>query len=591
MIAASSSPKPRPWRWPLILLPLLLWLAGATAVTAAEKLKVEIDGLRGELRSNVVLSLEIEEDRKEKDLTEERIRHLHTLAPGQIAEALQPFGYYRPSIEASLKRDNDTWTARYTVDPGPQLKVTHRDLSLSGPGADDPGFRGLTAAFPLHEGDGLLEVRYEAGKKAFDDYAAENGYLDAGFRVNQIRIDLATYTADIVLHYDTGPSYRLGPVTFHQSFLDPKLLQGYVKWKEGDTLRASRLLALQEALSDSPYFQRVEVVPRRDLAQGDLVPIDVNLVPSKPQRWTAGLGYGTDTGPRVSAGLELRHLNRQGHRANVQSRVSLIERSFQSQYVIPGAYPRTDLLTFSAGYAFLQTTTSTTRSSLLGATQTRQLGRWQQALSLDFQRATYTVGVDSGISRLLTPQATWSRVWADDRVYPSHGEKIDFAIRGADRSVLSNATFLQVSGDGKFIQSFADRRFRLITRAQVGYTATHDFRLLPPTVRFFAGGDQSVRGYAYQGLGERDQKGNVIGGPAVVAASAELDYMFFRKWGAAVFYDAGNAGPSLAVPVKSGAGVGVRWLSPLGLVRADVAFALSIPGNPIRFHLTLGPDL
>jgi translocation and assembly module TamA len=173
---------------------------------------------------------------------------------------------------------------------------------------------------------------------------------------------------------------------------------------------------------------------------------------------------------------------------------------------------------------------------------------------------------------------------------------VEFTLRGADESLLSNASFLQVSAQGKLIRSFADR-FRFITRLQVGHTETDQLRELPPTIRFFAGGDQSVRGYGYQQLGPLDEAGHVIGGEDLLTGSVELEYrflekwLFLEKWGVAVFYDTGNAMRSFSGSLEEGAGVGLRWVSPIGPIRADAAWALTEPGTPVRFHLTVGPDL
>lgn len=570
----------------------LLALAGPAAARGAESLRVEVDGLSGELRRNVLGTLQIEDARGEKDLDEARIRRLHSGAPDEIARALQPFGRYRPVVKASLTHEGGAWLARYQVDPGPQLTVTSRDLRVEGVGAADPAFAQLVGAFPLRQGSPLNHLAYELGKKSFVDYAAENGYLDAAWSVNQIRIDLEAYTSDIVLHFTPGPRYHFGDVRFNQDFLRPELLRGYLTWRQGDPLSSAQLLRLQVALSASPYFRRVEVVPRRDLAAGDQVPIDVNLLPAEPQRWTAGAGYGTDTGPRGSLGLELRRLNEGGHRADFEGRLSLIEKSLKTEYILPGAYPSTDTLTLTAAYADLTPPTSKSRSLIVGPSLTQLVGRWHQSFSFDYTRTTYTVGLDSGVSTLVVPQASWLQVHADDRIYPFNGQKYELDVAAASKSVLSNASFAQAKASGKLVRSFGNRRFRILSRSEVAYTATHDLHLLPPTWRLFAGGDQSVRGYSFQGLGPRDAAGHVIGGQALVDASAELEYRVFEKWGVAAFFDAGNAAASFSsLTLKEGTGLGLRWLSPIGLVRADVAVAVAEPTHPIRFHLTVGPDL
>ena len=575
--------------------PLVLLLLLGTA-RASERVRIEIDGIEKDLRRNVLASLSLEDARDDDDLNEERIRRLHARGEEEIATALQPFGYYRPDVQASLSRDGEVWVARYDVDPGPPLKVASLDVRVEGEGANDPWFQRDVREFPLQEGEPLYHPDYEGGKQRFVDDAASNGYLDADFQTSEMRVDLDAYTADVVLLFATGPRYRFGPVTFNQDFLDPDLVRGYVTFEQGEILDMDELLQMQNALSDSPYFQRVEVLPRRDLAQGVEVPIEVNLTPSKHQRWSAGAGYGTDTGPRGTVALELRRINRQGHRGNVELRGSQIEKSGQAQYQIPGAYPRTDVLTFSLGYSDLRTDTSESKSSLVGVGLTQARGEWREALALNAQREDFEVGLDEGRSELLIPQATWTRVRADDRISTTHGDRVEFTIRGADESVGSNASFLQAAAQGKLIRSFADR-FRFITRLQVGHTETEQLRELPPTIRFFAGGDQSVRGFGYQDLGPLDEAGNVIGGEDLLTGSVELEYrflekwMFLEKWGVAVFYDTGNAMRTFSGSLEEGAGVGLRWVSPIGPIRADAAWALSEPGTPVRFHLTVGPDL
>ncbi len=572
----------------------LLLFAGAAR--ADERLRIEIEGIERDLERNVLATLTLEEVRQEGDLTEERIRRLHARSEEEIAEALQPFGYYRPDVQSTLTQEGDTWIARYEVDPGPPLQVTNLDIQVAGSGNSDPGFQAAVREFPLTRGETVYHPDYEAGKQRFVEYAAENGYLDGDFAISEIRVDLDAYTADIVMRFATGPRYLFGPVTFNQDFLDPDLLRGYVTFEQGEPFNLDEVLEMQASLSDSPYFQRVEVLPRQDQAQGLEVPVHVNLTPSKKQRWDIGAGYGTDTGPRGTVALDLRRINRAGHRGEVEVRGSEIEQSFRSQYQIPGPYPRTDVLTFSLGYANLRPDTSRSESALVGVGLTQARGDWREAFALNFQREDFEVGLDEGVSELLIPQANWTRVRADDRISTTRGHRIEFTFRAADEAVLSNASFLQATAQGKLIHSFADR-FRLISRVQIGHTETDEFRELPPTIRFFAGGDQSVRGFGYQDLGPRDEAGNVIGGEDLLTGSLEVEYrflekwLFLEKWGAAVFYDTGNSMRSLSGELEQGAGVGLRWVSPIGPIRADVAWALSEPGTPMRFHFTVGPDL
>jgi translocation and assembly module TamA len=568
---------------------LLLVLAALPAPLHADRVKVEVEGVPRNLERNIrsALSLEREDDGK---LDETAVRRLHDEAAGEIEEALQPFGYYKPRIRSELRQEGDRWIARYEVDEGPAIKIASVDLQLTGDGADDPNFRRITQDFPVKRGEVLFHPDYERAKKLLTDLAAEEGYLDAVFQANQVRVDLERYRADVVVHYNTGPRYRFGDVRFNQDVVDPELLTGYVNFKPGEPLDINKVLELQNSLSDSPYWSRVEVVTRQDQAQGLQVPIEVNLVPAKTMRFSGGLGYGTDTGPRVTGSWELRRINRRGHRGEASVRASQIEQGLSLSYMIPGPYPRTDVISFNAAYQREETNSVLSETGLVGVQRTQSRGGWREALSLTYQREDFEVGLDQGISNLLVPGASWERVKADDRIDTTNGYRLLLSVQGAEGSVLSDTSFVQGSVEGKAIRTLGERH-RLIGRAQVGYTATDEFRELPPRFRFFAGGDRSVRGYAYQSLGERDAAGNTIGGEALLTGSLEYEIRFLDKWGAAVFYDTGNAFHDFGGELKQGAGFGLRWRSPIGPIRADIAWALSERDHPLKFHLNIGPDL
>ncbi|MDH3640424.1 MAG: BamA/TamA family outer membrane protein, partial [Gammaproteobacteria bacterium] len=109
--------------------------------------------------------------------------------------------------------------------------------------------------------------------------------------------------------------------------------------------------------------------------------------------------------------------------------------------------------------------------------------------------------------------------------------------------------------------------------------------------RFFTGGDRSVRGYGFNALGVTDENGEVIGGRHLLVGSVEYDHAINDQFSVAAFLDTGNAINSLNDDLEQGAGLGVRWKSPVGPVRLDIASAISRPGNPIRVHISVGPDL
>jgi translocation and assembly module TamA len=171
---------------------------------------------------------------------------------------------------------------------------------------------------------------------------------------------------------------------------------------------------------------------------------------------------------------------------------------------------------------------------------------------------------------------------------PSHGHQISFGVAAAAESLLSDTDLVQLDLRGKRVDTLSER-WRLLTRAEAGVTLIDSVDDLPASLRFYAGGDNSVRGYDYQSLGPLGDDGDVIGGRYLVAASAEVDYLIKDKWRLAAFVDTGNAFDDTDTELKTGAGIGARWQSPVGPVRLD--FAVPLDEDGWQIHFTLGPDL
>lgn len=566
----------------MILLPLAPHAAGA-------RVEVVVEGVSGAVQRNVLERLGIERQKDIPDLSDGRIRRLHEKAPDEIRLALQPFGYYRPVIEAELAPAEGGWRASYRIDPGPPVAIRELDLQLTGEATGDERFQALLEQFPVKRGAALNHATYEDAKRALQSLAAERGYLDARFTRQEVRVDLAAYAADIALHFDTGPRYRFGPVTIAQDILDPAFVARFVPFRRGDPYATGALLELQGALGDSDYFANVEVLPHPEQAVAREVPIEVRLEPRKPDKYSLGIGYGTDTGARGSLGWERRYLNPEGHRLRSDLQLSEIKNSLTAAYIIPMRDPRTDYISFNAGIFDEDTETAESEIRTFGVSKVRARGKWRETTSLNFHNEKFDIGGETGSSTLVLPGISWMRVRADDRVYAARGSRLTLEVRGGANSLGSDTSFVQTRAQAKFIRRLGTGR--VIARADIGASRVTEFSELPASVRYFAGGDQSVRGYAYNTLGPMNDAGAVVGGRHLLVGSLEYEHRLAGNWSAAAFYDIGNAIDDFSDPLRKGAGIGLRWKTPVGQIRVDIAEALGEPGRPRRFHLTIGPDL
>lgn len=570
----------------------LLLLAGGFFPVQAQPPRVEviITGLDEPLLSAVRSSLSLLREQGHALLTEYRIQALHRRAPSEIRQALEPFGFYRVRVEASLDREAGGWRARYRVEPGDPVTVRRVDLRITGPGRDDGPFRRWQRRFPLQPGDRLRHEAYEEAKDELLGLARRRGYFEARLVTHRIEVRVPEGRADIALQLATGPRYRFGAVRFSEVPLRESLLQRFLPFQPGDPYHADHLFALQRALADSDYFERVDVIPLRERAEERSVPIEVRLAMQERTRYTLGVGYGTDTGPRLRAGLERRWLNSRGHQAGAQVVASGIGSEVSLDYTVPLSRPTTDFLGFTADWTDESTETATRETALVGVALTRRRGGWQRTLALNYQEESFDVGGEEERSSMLVPGIGWQRIVADDRLFPRHGWRLAIAGRFASEQVLSATDLAQLTLRGKHITTAIGGR--LISRFDIGASETSDFEQLPVSLRFFAGGDQSVRGYDYNALGPVNSDGEVVGGKHLLVASVEYERFWNERFGWAVFVDQGNAFNSTGdFDLSRGAGVGLRYKLPFGVIRADAAAAVSEPDTPWRLHITIGPEL
>ena len=576
---------------------LLLCLLAGAARAGAGPLRVEVSGVQGPLRQNVLGYLEIWAYHDKPAPSPARLRYLHRAARKQIEKALQPFGYYHPRIEAELLTRDDGWLARYRIEPGKPVRVAAATLRLTGPGRNDPVLRGVLDEYAPRVGAPLDQPRYEQLKKQLKLKATERGYFDAELREHRITVDLRDDTARIALHFDTGPRYRLGTVRFAQSrpWLDDDFLRRYVRFRPGEPYDAGLLQALQSDLFNANYFSRVELIADPKKADAaHVIPVEVRLVPRKPRRYVVGVGYGTDTGARLKLGVTGRRVNRRGHHYSVEAILAQVRTGIAGEYVIPGRDPRQDAWGLRASYLDEHSDTRNFESVSVGGYYKVRHGLWVKTYALDHTIERFEVAGENATSTMLVPSVDWTRTEPgalEKRIYAQRGRWLQLRLRGAARALLSDTDFLQPLVAAKWIHGFGPRVGRVIARGALGTTWVSDFDALPTSLRFFTGGDRTVRGYAYNVIGPTGADGSVVGGRHLVEASLEYEYPLNDKWSLAAFVDSGDAFND-RLDLKTGVGLGLHWRSPIGPVRIDFGHGLQQPvGTTLLLHLNIGPDL
>lgn len=572
--------------FPSLVSGLLVLLLSAAALAEAQ-LRVQVEPANGALKRNIegyIGSL------GERDA--EALQRVRRVAENQAEKASQALGYYHAQITSTV---SEGATPRLTlrIQPGEPVRLRNVVVRIEGPAAQLRDFH-PTNDPKLRTGAQLNHGRYDAAKRDIQNQASRYGFFAGRFSQQRLTIDPDKGVADIELVYLSGPRYQLGAVDFlGDSPFDEQLLQRMVPFP-ADTPYDSMLIAeLYQALRSSGYFESVQVDANPSSAAAEQIPVQVQLQARKPRSMGLGLGFSTDVGPRGRANWTRHWANPKGHSYGAEVELSAPRQNIGLWYDVPLDPPLTDKLRVAGGYQAeeLADTDSNSRLLTFGPEWHSQLANgWQRVVSLKGRHEQYDLGDDAGTSTLLMPGISYSYLRSDSQIDPNHGYRLQVDLAGAANGLLSDANVLHANVQLKGLTTLF-KRHRLLGRVQLGGTESDGFAQVPPSLRFFAGGDQSVRGYDYQSLSPENNQGDKVGGRYLFTTSLEYQYSLTERWRLASFVDQGNTFNSLQIPsLKSAVGVGVRWVSPLGPLRLDLAHPLDDQGG-IRLHFSMGPEL
>lgn len=532
------------------------------------------------------------------DMSEARLQFLLRRIPAEVARALEPFGWYSPAVDVRREPLRDGVRIVVAIDRGEPLLVETLTADIDGAARDDRFVMRELPRLRPRVGERFVHSHYEAGTLRVDRKLAERGYFLAQRKASRVEVRRAARRADVRLRWDSGPRHAMGEARFGPNQFRPGLLEPLVDWAPGDTFHRNRLLRLQRRLAQLDYFALIDVVPMEDEAGADLrVPIEVTTTPAKRTSYTAAISVGSDTGVGARGGMNRRWVNDRGHKWLADAEWSQRRSGLSTQYRVPAL--RWLPGWWSGELAYLeedpQDALGYERVALSGA-WLGQRDPWALSGRLVFAEETTRprlrrAGVDT-TQTLLYPEFSATRRQTDDLLAPDQAQQMTATLRGGLIDAGGNRhRFAQFELRAYGLKTIDDAQ-RLILRGELGSTAfggSLDALAFPTSLRYFAGGDRSIRGYGYREVGPRVE-GEVVGGLHRIVASAEYQYFVTETWGAAVFVDAGDAfNARRDFDPKIGVGLGARWRSPVGLVGVDVAQGLDeAAGGGTRLHISFG---
>jgi len=568
----------------------VLFLLAARAEALQVK-SIEFAGLNEAQILNVRSELSLTDTQLEADtvISENRLDYLMRLAPREVRRGLEAFGYYDAAVESKVIRNGEDVSVQFTVVLGEPVQVRKLSLNVNGEAGKDPVVTSQVDAFLPKQGFVFHHGDYETSKINISRALNERGYFDADLNTHTVEVTRAEHAADIALDWTSGSRYKFGDVRFEGHQFDNSLMEKLVPWEPGQLFDQTELFALQKTLADLDYFAAINVQPLPDQASNGIVPIQVSLTPAKRSIYSLGLRYGTDSGAGFASSMERRWVNRKGHKLFVALNVAQEKSDFTAQYRIPAFSKIEGWYTFRTSIREEQINEITTQYTELAMSRNGRWHGWDLNAGLEYKRERYDDLVTDfhDYSTIVAPVFSAERKKFDDINSPQKGYRFFIETRVGSTAIGSDIDFVQVRSEARYIHSIGFSN-RLLLRGELGTTFTSDFDQFPPSQRFYAGGDHSVRGYGYRELGEG--LATIVGGKHIAVASVEFEHMFTPTWGAAAFVDAGDAFDE-QFNANVGVGLGLRWRSPVGPIRIDIAHGLNEPDQNFRLHISLGPDL
>ncbi|WP_316400865.1 autotransporter assembly complex protein TamA, partial [Burkholderia pseudomallei] len=476
-----------------------------------------------------------------------------------------------------------------SVDPGAQTLVSAVDLKFDGPVAsEDPKQETATRlAFSLKPGDPFTQAGWDDAKNAALKQLQSRRYLGAKITASEARIDPRTRAATLALMLDSGPTFTIGALDVSGVRRYPeKIVHDVNPLAAGEIYDAKRITELQRQLQNTPYYASVAIDVADDVAHPLDSPIHVKVSEYPYNSVRGGIGYATDTGPHIQGSYTYLDTFGAAWPLSVSGRIDQIQQYGQVQLSMPPG-PRAWTNSILASYTNTNVSDTRIYSARVGAQRTRTGQFIDYSYSLMFyQDRLDQNGAGPTTSRALVPQWAWTRRNVDDPLFPRSGNLIHAEAGFAVKGVLTDQTFIRGYARGQQYVPVGKRDL-FVFRAELGGVFTSGGSSgIPASLLFRAGGSNSVRGYGYQSIGH-SVDGSVLPTKYLMTGTAEYQHWFNRDWGAATFFDIGTATDAWGEKVfYPGAGVGVRWRSPVGPVNFDLAYGLK--NKSVRPYLTLG---
>lgn len=535
------------------------------------------------------------------DISELAFNQVQQAIGNHIIQSAHSFGYFAAKVaDLSLPDPSQCHQWQAELHLGESAQIASIELNIEGDLEASPVLMKLTNEFETSINTPFVQVNYQRFKDAFYSQAIAQGYFDIQFNQQQVTVLANNTQVNIHLDIHLGQRYQIRQFNIDQNVLSANVVQTISSINIGDPYSLNALNTLTKDLTQTGYFNAVQVRPDLKNRSEQQIDIDISGVEKAKHFVNFGVGVSSDEGPRLSIDWRRPRINQAGHSLRASLKASMIEQSLISSYKIPYGNPNTEYLALNAGLKHVDRNDSQSDTVSLAAqrffdpnshTSLELINEWQPSVFARFEYNAFVQGdADQVENQLIFVGASMTRLRTNHPLFPTNGDRQSITLETAQEALASDISLSRLMLDSAWLRPLGDWGWSL-SKGQLHYLSTSDFALTPNTLRFYAGGDQSVRGFGYESISPLDMSGEDSGASSMVTLSQEFIYPINDSFRVAGFVD--NAW--LKSPTENikaiGAGIGLHWQSPIGAVRVYLARGKQENDMTWRLHLVMGPLL
>lgn len=578
----------------LLVCSLLVCVLLSPAIGAGIDYTVEIPALPGDLRSQLLSVSDCENLRATPPETEGLLRQRMRNDINTFEEVLKASGYFKGTISGHLDRTVSPRLVSFTLHPGPRFTFAAPLLVFSPPGAQaESDVRAILKT--ISRGTPYASDLVIQTESAMLAELKKNGFPTPTMTSRKVVADHGTNTVDVEFHLDAGTAATFGQTNIQGlERVESMFVINKLAWKQGAPFDSRKIDATRAALISTGLFRSVHIDPQPDPDAREVV-MRLTLKEGPPRSVKTGLWYYSDQGPGISAGWTHRNLLGGGQELNLDTTLSHNTQTATAGLTLPEFLLPRQTLELSSTYEHEQTDVYDTSNLVVSALVRHTFSELLLGAGLTY-RAISVEENDLRTFNLISTPLLAELSTTDNLLDPSRGLHIALRMEPCMNIDDSSGSFIFWDLVARhYLPLLESNRLVLATRGRYSLLAGTSRDMIPEDMLLYAGGGGSIRGYAYQYAGDLDAGGNPEGGVTAVDFSMELRWRINDAFGLALFGDGGGSFatrfPNDMSALFWGVGTGIRYYTPIGPLRFDVAVPLERRSGvdaPYQLYVSLG---